>query len=116
MTETLNVDVLFCEYEDFCEESGSTGCITYPATITTERAESSYGCPVVVIDGEARGPGEMPPGALQVPADMAEMLSESGYTVTACAPDIYAETVRMYEEEGHELETHWHPQARLVQF
>lgn len=109
------LEVLFCEYEDYCAEVGLTGCISYPATITTERAESSYGQPVVVIDGEARGPGEMPPGALQVPEDIAAKIRAIGYEVVACAPADLAETMRRYEQ-GHELEQHWHPEAVLVQF
>ncbi len=113
---TTTMEVLFCEYEDYCEEAGLTGCITYPATITTERAESSYGRPVVVIDGEARGPGEMPPGALQVPEGIAERIRALGYEVVSCTPADFAKTMRMYEQEGHELESHWHPEATLVQF
>ena len=34
---------------------------THPAELSTERAESSYGQPVLVIDGRAYGPGDNTP-------------------------------------------------------
>lgn len=33
---------------------------TVPATLTTDHAASSYGLPVVLIDGEAHGPADLP--------------------------------------------------------
>lgn len=108
----MRVEAYFCEWYD-CDLGG---CITYPVEITTERPECSYGAPVVVIDGEARGAGEMPPGELQIPEalydELAPRLRDLGYLV--CTSPVDNWWLECWEN-GEPVE-HWHPEARLVSF
>ena len=87
----------------------ASGCIIYPITITTDHAASSYGIPVVVIGGEARGPGDMPPGEIQVTGEIAMTLRRSGYTVVPSDPWTDEDYRRGIPAHGH-----WHPDARFV--
>lgn len=83
----MRVHAYFCEYEDQHEYNGDliNGCITYPVEITNEHAASSYGQYLVMICGEPRGPGDMPPGELQIPEafyeELAPKLVAQGYEV-----------------------------------
>lgn len=113
--------VYFCECEDQHEDPDDqnelvSGCITYPAVVTDEHSASSYGQPVVVIDGEARGPADMPPGELQLPVaihgELAPRLRSLGYLV--CESPVNEDWLERWEQ-GKEI-VHWHPEARLVQF
>lgn len=115
----INLEAYFCEYETTHEVNGETitGCITYPVTITNQHAMSSRGQPVVIIDGEAYGPGDLPPGELQIPAGVynkvAPRLRQLGYQV--CGAPVDEDWLKDWEK-GIELDDHWHPEARLVQF
>lgn len=116
-------DAHFCEYEYESDPSypdtwPAYGCATYPVAITTEHAASSYGLPVVVIDGQARGPAEMPPGELQLPQDtparMVERIQRAGYQV--CWSPVDAGWLEAWEQAPEMGGYHWHPEARWVRF
>jgi len=56
-------------------------------TLTTERAESSHGLPVVVLDGTAHGPTDLGPHLLEVHAaetarSVRQRARRAGYTVS----------------------------------
>jgi len=116
----MTVEAFFCEWEEKHEVNGEivSGCITYPVTITTEHSTSSYGKPVVLIDGEPHGCEEMPPGELQIPVDMYENLApkleRNGYIV--CSRAVDESWMRRWENGIEFDDRHWHPQARLVFF
>jgi len=107
----MRVNAYFCEYDD------GRGCVTYPVVITDDHPAASHGKPIVLIDDEPRGPGDMPPGELQIPEDVYEELAyrlrELGYLV--CASPVDEEWLECWER-GEPVSGHWHPEARLVQF
>lgn len=108
----MNVLCLWSEWESENEEAGAVGCVSYPAHLTTEHAASSYGLPVVVIDGQARGAAEMPPGELQVPPEYLAAARAAGYD---CQP-LDADEGEARWEDATPLTQHWHPEARLVRY
>jgi hypothetical protein len=73
-----------------------------------------YGHPVVVILGEARETGDLPPGELQVPFDILEEVRQAGYG----AQPLSVEEIKGYWRGAGRLsvKNHWHPEARLVQY
>ncbi|MBC7106234.1 MAG: hypothetical protein H5T97_09860 [Firmicutes bacterium] len=107
----MKIEAYFCEWE----EDGY--CITYPVLVTDEHAACSYGQLIVIIDDEPRGPGDMPPGELQIPenvhADIAPRLRELGYLV--CPAPVNERWLECWET-AEPASGHWHPEARLVQF
>jgi len=106
----MKLQAYFCESDD-------GGCVTYPVVITDENPAASYGIPVVIIDGEPYGPGDMPLGQLQIPeavyAEVAERLVEVGYEV--CPAPVDAWWLERWKR-GEPVEDHWHPEARNVLF
>jgi len=106
----MKLQAYFCEPDD-------GGCITYPITITDEHPAASYGVPVVLIDGEPYGPGDMPPGELQIPEavydEVTERLTEAGYAVSRYRVDAW--WLERWEK-GVPVVFHWHPEARKVLF
>ena len=60
------------------------------AILTPDHAASSYGQPVVVVDGQALGPAEFPhvfqvPGASQEIADMIRAARSAGYNAISAS-------------------------------
>lgn|GEM_PF-923110 len=111
--EPMNIKALFSEPENWNEEYGMSGCVTYPVEVTTEHSASSYGQPVVLIDGEPYGPAEMPEGELQVPPEYLARVRAAGFA----AQPMSAEDASRYwkEAEGRPVRGHRrHPEARLV--
>ncbi len=108
------VKVIFSEFDAYCEALDRNGCITYPVTITWTREGSHYGQPVVVILGEARTAADLPPGELQVPAEILPELQRHGYS----AQPLSVAEIKDYWREARRLlvKNHWHPEARLVQY
>lgn len=53
----MQAEVIFCEF---------TG-IKYSGVLTTEHAASSYGQPILLVDGQPYGPGDLP-GTVMIPA------------------------------------------------
>lgn len=111
---SMNIKALFSEWEEWNEEYGKNGCVTYPVVISTEHSASSYGQPVVLINGEPYGPAEMPEGELQVPPEYLDRVRAAGY---AAQPMSAEDAARHWKEaEGRPVKGHWHPEARLVVF
>ncbi len=112
-----DIECYFSEWE--CEPSEGTdwyqGCATYPAIITWRHATCHYGQPVVLILDEPRGIGDMPPGELQVAADLVDELRSIGYQCQPMADDMEEYYwARAKERKMNEL--HWHPEARWVYY
>jgi hypothetical protein len=109
-----NVKVIFSEFDGYCETLDRNGCISYPATITWTREGQHYGKPVVVISGEFRTAGDLPPGELQVPFEILDEVRQAGYGAQALS----VEEIKDYWREARRLgvKNHWHPEARLVQY
>jgi hypothetical protein len=109
-----NVKAIFSEFDAYCETLDRNGCISYPVTITWTDMGSQHGKPVVVILGETREAGNLPPGELQVPAGILEEVRQVGYGAQPLSP----EEIKEYWREARRLsvKNHWHPEARLVQY
>lgn len=74
----MKLNGLFSHWED--AETGC--CVSYACVITTEHAASSYGQPVVVINGTAYGAGDLLGlGELQVPVRYALRIDGASYPV-----------------------------------
>lgn len=107
---------LFSEYEDEYDLDGDceTGCISYPVILTNEHSACSYGQFIVIVDGEPRGTGDMPPGDLQVPYQLLTQIRNQGYSAQPLTPkqsqDFWRDALDI------SLLGHWHPEARLVQY
>jgi hypothetical protein len=67
-------------------------------TLTTARAESSYGVPVLVIEGEAYGPADMTPAGVTG----AELVT--AWAARFCGPDWQDTTTNPYLLSGAELD------------
>ncbi|RJR47994.1 MAG: hypothetical protein C4567_00500 [Deltaproteobacteria bacterium] len=109
-----DVKAIFSEFDAYCQALDRNGCISYPVTITWSMTGQQYGRPVVVILGEAREAGDLPPGELQVPAEILEEMKQVGYG----AQPLSLEEIKEYWREARRLivKDHWHPEARLVQY
>lgn len=107
----MKVNAFFCEWEE------NQYCVTYPVEITNEHPVCSYGQYVVIIDGEPLGPGEMPPGELQISKEvydqLADKLKEQGYLV--CGSPVDEDWLKCWDK-GMPIKDHWHSEARLVSF
>jgi hypothetical protein len=112
----MNKDVkaIFSEFDAYCGTVNRNGCISYPVTITWTRTGPHYGKPVVMILGEPREAGDLPPGELQVPAEILLEVRQVGYG----AQPLSVEEIKEYWREARLLiiKNHWHPEARLVQY
>ena len=109
-----DIKAIFSEFDGYCKTLDRNGCISYPVTITWSLTGEHYGQPVVVILGEAREIGDLPPGELQVPAEILEEVRQVGYGAQPLSP---AE-IKEYWREARRLsvKNHWPPEARLVQY
>ncbi len=109
-----DVKAIFSEFDAYCEALDRNGCISYPVTITWTREGSHYGKPVVVILGESRAAGDLPPGELQVPFEILDEMRQAGYGVQPLS----ATEIKSYWQGARRLpvKNHWHPEARLVQY
>ena len=109
-----DVRVIFSEFDGYCPTLDRNGCISYPVTIAWSLVGHANGHPLVVILGEARKPGDMPPGELQVPAEIVDEVRQAGYG----AQQLSLEEIKDYWREAGRMavKNHWHPQARLVQY
>jgi len=69
---------------------------------------------VVVILGEPRTAGDLPPGELQVPFEILDEVRQAGYG----AQPLSAKEIKDYWREAGRLsvKNHWHPEARLVRY
>jgi hypothetical protein len=69
---------------------------------------------VVVIMGEPREASSLPPGELQVPAEILQEVRQLGYG----AQPLSLGEIKDYWREARLLmvKNHWHPEARLVQY
>ena len=109
-----DVKVMFSEFDAYCGTLNRNGCISYPVTITWTMNGRHYGKPVVMILGEPREVGDLPPGELQVPAEILHEVRQAGYG----AQPLSAGEIKAYWGEAGRLsvKNHWHPGARLVQY
>jgi hypothetical protein len=109
-----DVKAIFSEFDAYCEGLDRNGCISYPVTISWTMVGPHYGQPVVVILGQTREAGDLPPGELQVPAKILPELMRLGYG----AQPLSVEEIKDYWREARRLivKNHWHPEARLVQY
>jgi hypothetical protein len=109
-----DVKVMFSEFDAYCEALDRNGCISYPVTITWTMTGPHCGRPVLMILGEVRESGDLPPGELQVPWEIVHEVRQIGY---AAQPLSLAE-IKDYWREARRLsvKNHWHPEARLVQY
>jgi hypothetical protein len=109
-----DVKVIFSEFDGYCETLDRNGCISYPVTITWTRAGQHDRKPVVLIRGELRAAGDLPPGELQVPFEILDEVRQAGYGAEALS----VEEIKDYWREARRLsvKNHWHPEARLVQY
>lgn len=109
-----DVKAIFSEFDAYCETLNRNGCISYPIIITWTETGDHYGQPVVVILGETREAGNLPPGELQVPAEILHEVRQVGYG----AQPLSAGEIKEYWREARLLsvKNHWHPEARLVQY
>jgi hypothetical protein len=109
-----DVKAIFSEFDAYCKTLDRSGCITYPVTITWTKTGRHYGQPVVIILGEPREAGDLPPGELQVPAEILHDVRQVGYG----AQPLSAKEIKDYWREAGRLsvKNHWHPEARLVQY
>ena len=106
--------VIFSEFDGYCKTLDRNGCISYPVTISWSRVGHCYGNPVVVILKEPRAAGDLPPGELQVPAEILDEVRQAGYG----AQPLSVEEIKDYWREARRLSVrnHWHPEARLIQY
>jgi hypothetical protein len=109
-----DVKAMFSEFDGYCEKLNRNGCISYPITISWTRTGPHYGRPVVVVLGQIREAGDLPPGELQVPEEILNEVRQVGYG----AQPLSIEETKDYWREARLLivKDHWHPDARLVQY
>ena len=109
-----DIKAIFSEFDAYCETLDRNGCISYPVTITWNMVGAHYGQPMVVILGEPREAGNLPPGELQVPAEILQEVRQLGYG----AQPLSVVEIKDYWREARLLivKNHWHPEARLVQY
>lgn len=109
-----DVKVMFSEFDGYCEALDRNGCISYPVTITWTMIGRHYGQPVVLILGEVRESGDLPPGELQVPWDILQEVRLAGYS----AEPLSLGEIKDYWQGARRLSVkdHWHPAARLIQY
>jgi hypothetical protein len=109
-----DVKAIFSEFDAYCKALDRNGCISYPVTISWTMEGPYYGRPVVLILGETREAGDLPPGELQVPSEILHELQQVGYG----AEPLSLEEIKEYWREASRLsvKNHWHPEARLVQY
>jgi len=109
-----DVKAMFSEFDGYCQELDRNGCISYPVTVTWTMTGQDSDRPVVMILGEVRGSGDLPPGELQVPWEILQELREGGYA----AQPLSLGEIKDYWQEARRLKVkdHWHPEARLVQY
>ncbi len=109
-----DVKAIFSEFDAYCEVLDRNGCISYPVTISWSMIGSHYGRAVVLILGQTREAGDLPPGELQVPTDILDEVRQIGYG----AQPLSVEEIKDYWREARLLrvKNHWHPEARLVQY
>ena len=107
-----DVKAMFSEFDGYCKALDRNGCISYPVTITWTMTGQHYGQPVVVILGEARESGDLPPGELQVPSEILHEVRQVGYG----AEPLSVKEIKEYWREARRLivKNHWLPEARLV--
>ena len=115
----MKINAYHCEWEAEPPEDTDwhNGCATYPIVVTNEHPASSFRQFVILIDGEPRGPGDMPPGELQLPAaaeGLAGRLAQLGYTV--CSAPVDDGWLEAWHRAPTMQEHHWHPEARWVSF
>jgi hypothetical protein len=105
------VKAIFSEFDAYCEALDRNGCISYPVTITWTR---EYSKPVVIILGESRAASDLPPGELQVPFEILNEVRQAGYG----AQPLSAAEIKNHWQGARRLivKSHWHPEARLVQY
>jgi hypothetical protein len=109
-----DVKAMFSEFDGYCEALDRNGCISYPVTITWTLMGRHYGQPVVVIMGEVREAGDLPPGELQVPWEILHEVRQVGY---GAQPVSLRESKDYWRAAGRlSVKNHWHPEARLVQY
>jgi hypothetical protein len=109
-----DVKAMFSEFDAYCEALDRNGCISYPATITWIETGLHSGQPVAVILGKTCEAGDLPPGELQVPAEILHEVRQIGYG----AQPLSVKEIKDYWREARLLsvKNHWHPEARLVQY
>jgi hypothetical protein len=109
-----DVKAIFSEFDAYCETLDRNGCISYPVLITWNLVGPHYGRPLVLILGETREASDLPPGELQVPAEILEEVRQAGYG----AEPLSVEEIKEYWREARLLmvKNHWHPEARLLQY
>jgi hypothetical protein len=109
-----DVRAIYSEFDGYCEALDRNGCISYPVIITWNMMGQHHGQPVVVILGEARDTGDLPPGELQVPSEILHEVRQVGYG----AQPLSLGEIKDYWREARRLSVkdHWHPEARLVQY
>jgi hypothetical protein len=109
-----DVKGMFSELDGYCEGLDRNGCVSYPVTISWNTTGPHHGRPVVMIMGQVREAGDLPPGELQVPAGILQQVREMGYD----AQPLSVEDLKGFWREARLLEVkgHWHPDARLVQY
>jgi hypothetical protein len=109
-----DIKAMFSEFDAYCKALDRNGCISYPVIITWTMIGPHYGQPVVVILGETREAGDLPPGELQVPSEILHDLRQVGYG----AQPLSVQETKEYWREARLLmvKNHWHPEARLVQY
>jgi len=109
-----NVQVIFSEFDGYCQSLDRNGCISYPVTITWNGAGQTEGRPMVVILGKSYAAVDLPPGELQVPFEILDEVRQAGYGAQALSE----REIKDYWREARRLsvKNHWHPEARLVQY
>jgi hypothetical protein len=109
-----DVKAIFSEFDAYCKTLDRNGCISYPVLITWNLVGPHYGRPLVLILGETREASDLPPGELQVPAEILEEVRQAGYG----AEPLSVEEIKEYWREARLLmvKNHWHPEARLLQY
>jgi hypothetical protein len=109
-----DVKAIFSEFDAYCQALDRNGCISYPVTISWTMKGLDYSRPVVVILGQTREAADLPPGELQVPAEILHEVRQIGYG----AQPLSVAEIKDYWREARLLmvNNHWHPEARLVQY
>jgi hypothetical protein len=111
----MDVKVIFSEFENYCATLDRNVCISYPVIISWSRVGGPYhGKPVAVILREPRLPGDLPPGELQVPAEILDEVRQAGYH----SQPLSLREIKDYWREARRLNVskHCHPEARLVRY
>ena len=94
-----DVKAIFSEFDSYCDTLNRNGCITYPVTISWTTIGPHYGQPVMVILGETREAGDLPPGELQVPSEILQEVRQIGYG----AEPLSVEEIKDYWREARLL-------------